>query len=252
MKYISFVVCAVILFVGLNGCAGSRARFASISKAGKKKITFAQTLTAELAELAKSPIRTTLEGRQEMAQMSKDNSVIQTMYDAFGNKTESRVFYNDAFLKMVVVKTSADGQKEALVYGQNGEVKLAPQNFLDKALTAVAAEIAKTVEIFEGRKENEMLARLNAPPVQPTEDFSLSSLDQTTVEESAPVAETEQTVESTEAETEMVETKKVEETKVEAKPVQTEDSSLKLRAVVQSLKATRKNNLTNELTAKAN
>lgn len=252
MKYINFLICTVVIFLGLIIFTGNRAELASVEKAGKKKITFAETLTAELADLAKAPIRTIVDGHQEISQMGKDSSVIQIGYDSFGNKTESRVFYNDFLLKMVVVKTSANGQKEVLAYGQNGEVKIVPQNMIDKALTANAAEIAKSVEIFEGRKENEMIARLNAPPVELTEEALLNG-EQTVAEPTATTVETETATEQ--AETETVETNKIEETKTETQSIQTEDSILKLRAAVQSLKATKKANRNfsnDQLTAKAN
>lgn len=254
MKYINFLICTVVIFLGLIIFTGNRAELASVEETGKKKITFAETLTAELAELAKAPIRTTADGHQEISQMGKDRSVIHIGYDSFGNKTESRVFYNDFLLKMVVVKTSANGEREVLAYGQNGEVKIVPQNMIDKALTANAAEIAKAVEIFEGRKENEMIARLNAPPVELTEEALLNG-EQTVAEPTAATVETETATEQAETKTETVETNKIEETKTETQPVQTEDSSLKLRAAVQSLKATKKANRNfsnDQLTAKAN
>ncbi len=250
MKYLSFLTCAVIFFICLNGCAGSHTNFVSSVKAAKRKLTYAQTLTAELAELARQPIRTTVEGRQEVAQMGSGNSIIQTMYDAFGNKTESRVFENDSFLKMIVLKTSASGQQEALVYGQNGEVKVAPQSLLGKVLTSVAGEIAKTVQIFEVRKEDELLAKLDAP-VTPTEDILMTNLNQPVVAETAPVAETEPAKESV-----ATETAAVEPAKIETKTVKAEDSAAQLRAAVQSLKAVRKTPAnpatTNNLIAKTN
>lgn len=251
MKYLSFLTCAVIFFICLNGCAGSHTNFVSSVKSVGKKLTYAQTLTNELAELARPSVRTTVDGRQETAQTGSGNSVIQTMYDAFGNKTESRVFYDDSFLKMIVLRTSASGQQEALIYGQNGDVKIAPQNLLGKVLTSVASEIAKTVQIFEVRKEEEMLAKLDVPAALPTENNLTTNLDQPVAEEIAPVAETESIKETAATETAAVEPAKVEAKKLKAE----QDLTLQLRAAVQSLKAVRKtvvNSSTNDMVAKAN
>lgn len=236
MKYFSFLICAVIFSVCLNGCADNQAKFNALSKMQKKKKTYAESQTAEIAELARQPVRTTVESRREQTRMEKDNSVVETMYDAFGNKTESRVFYKDSLLKMVVLQTSADGQQQALIYGQNGEVKTAPPLMLDKVLTSVAGEIAKTVEIFEGRRENEMLAKLQTAQTPPTEDFPAVNFNSPTVVETVPVTENEQIAAMVESSTELLQPNKD-----ELKIIRTEDSTLKLRAEVQSLKAIRGN-----------
>lgn len=97
-------------------------------------------------------------GWREMTQTAPDGSQIMTMYDAFGNKTEKRVFDGDALLQLVAVRTSASGEKQISVFGQNGSVRPLPPAMLDKVLTASAGELATAAGIYEGRRK----------PVQPT------------------------------------------------------------------------------------
>ena len=176
--------------------------------------------------------------------MEQDNSVVETIYDSFGNKTESRVFSNDSLLKMVVVRTSAQGQKQALIYGQNGEVKTAPQNMLDKVLTSVAGEIAKTVEIFGGRKENEMLAKLQTPPMTSSENFTAVSYNPPAVSENTQLAPVEEKIAAPEQNSQP--------NKSETKAVEKDNDALKLRTAVQMPKATRSKAIAKDLIAEAN
>ena len=226
MKHFNLLACLAIFSICLYGYADTQAKSEAANRFQETQPTYAQTQKAEFAALAKKPVYTTVKSRQEQARMEKDNSVIETMFDQFDNKSESRVFYNDSLLKMVVLRTSANGQKQALIYGQNGEVKSAPQKTLDKLLTAAASEIAKTVGINEGRKENEMLAKmLNAS--KPAEMVPAADSNPVTIKETVAVGETAQAS----LKVEVPEPKEFIPMKVN-----TEDSVLKLRAALRSLK----------------
>lgn len=88
-------------------------------------------------------------GSQEITKVAADQSRVNTMYDAFGNKSETRYFNNHLRLQFLLLRTSADGQKQIFVYGQNGEVKSLPEDMLDRALTAPADELANSAGIFQ-------------------------------------------------------------------------------------------------------
>ena len=236
MKYFNLLMGAIIFSICLGGCSVSQANLKASDKTQPKKHTFSQTQYNELAELTRKPLQTTTKSYQERTRMENDNSVVETMYDAFGNKTESRVFHNDSLLKMIVVRTSTDGEKQALVYGQNGEVKTAPPTLLNRVLTTVAREIAGAVEIFEGRKENEMLAGLQTPKMLPTENFAPVNAVLQTVEETASVAENNVTEEKTEP---VIQT--LPATKEAVKTADAEVYATKFRNDVQTLKAVKKN-----------
>lgn len=99
----------------------------------------------------------TLAGKsfQEITKIASDNSKISTMFDRYGNKTETRYFNYDTRLSFILLRTSADGKKQVFVYGQNGEVKNLPENMLDKVLTAPANDLANAAGIYEVRRETQ-------------------------------------------------------------------------------------------------
>lgn len=93
------------------------------------------------------------ESREEITKVLSDNSKVTTMFDGYGNKIESRYFANHPNVACVVVTTFADGRREAMAYGQNGEHKLLPTEMLDKVLSAEAAEIAQSAGIYDIQTE---------------------------------------------------------------------------------------------------
>lgn len=242
MKYFGFLIGALIFFVGLNGCASNQAKVGGVSKTQKKQKTFAESQRDELAELSRPPIRTTVAIRPRELRMEKDHSVIATTYDAFGNKIENRVFYNNSLLKMVMLQTSATGQQQAFVYGQNGEVKSAPTEMLNTILSAVPDEIAKTVEIHERPQPTELMAALQPSEISPVLSFSANNFNAPIVETAPPIEQSVRTEEKVEAPA-----KTAPPVKTALKPVETEDSALKLRAVVQSLQSDRRTSLAKKI-----
>ena len=96
---------------------------------------------------------TTNKNSREITRIAKDGSQINVSYDGFGNKSEKRTFNNDPLLRMILLRTGVDGNRQVFVYGQNGEVKNLPENMLDKVLTAAPNELANSAGIYEGIKE---------------------------------------------------------------------------------------------------
>jgi hypothetical protein len=88
-------------------------------------------------------------GSHEMTKITFDKSRIDTMYDQFGNKTETRCFNNHLRLKCITISSAADGKKKISVYGQNGEIKGLPEAMIGKALTAPADELANSAGIYQ-------------------------------------------------------------------------------------------------------
>ena len=140
----------------------------------------------DFSDLPGKAIRTTTTRRRETPRIGTDNSTVETMFDGYGNQIENRAFYNDELLKLIVVRTSADGQKQALVYGQNGEIKPAPLNILNNILALPANEIARTVQIFEGRPEIKTLP--SVPDEQILSDQPLTA-DVPTTNSEIPIVE---------------------------------------------------------------
>lgn len=90
--------------------------------------------------------------KKEISRLVEDGSEIKTSYDAFGNKTEVRIFRGNPRLKQLLIRTSVDGERQVYVYGQNGEVETVPDNMLEKVLSAPANEIADVAGIFKTKQ----------------------------------------------------------------------------------------------------
>ena len=119
---------------------------------------------------------------QEQTQILDDNSKIQTMYDGFGNKTETRCFINHPRLTCLVLSTAAKGERQVLVYGQNGDIKKLPENMIDQATTASGDEIANSAGIYAARPQETqpISAQITPAPtlpitLRPTEDSQSSN-----------------------------------------------------------------------------
>lgn len=103
------------------------------------------------------------EAHQEKSVTLKDESVLNVMYDAFGNKVETREFPKDSRLLLLTVTTSAKGNRQIIVRGRSGEYKVLPETMLDRVLTTDADEIAHTAGIFQTNRE------IYLPPVMAME-----------------------------------------------------------------------------------
>lgn len=113
-------------------------------------------------------------GSQERAQIAPDGSRITTMYDGFGNKVETRYFDYHPRLKQILVRTFADGTKQAYVYGQSGEVKDLPANFSNTFLTSSADEVANAVGITNIVPQSLTIVQNQKPlnaPLQPMPSY---------------------------------------------------------------------------------
>lgn len=100
-------------------------------------------------------ILTVQETTQQPKRRLADRSEIETLTDGFGNKTESRYFENHPRLRLVVLRTTADGRREVTVYGNGGDTKIVPE-LNDTALTASDEEIANAAKLTQ-----------SGPPAQP-------------------------------------------------------------------------------------
>lgn len=101
---------------------------------------------------------------QEVTEIASDNSKISRMFDRYGNKTETRHFNYHTRLSLILLQTSADGEKQVFVYGQNGEVKTLPENMLDQVLTASADEIANSAGILQQQRQISISVQNNQLP----------------------------------------------------------------------------------------
>lgn len=138
-----------------------------------REIVF-ERISIEFSEYQEEPIiLVNNNSESETPKLESDNSQTNIMYDGFGNKTETRVFFNHPLIKFIVVRTYPNGSKAAFVYAQNGEVKPLPDELLENSLILPPDEIAKISEIYEGRKENELIAVVQNKKIIPASSINL-------------------------------------------------------------------------------
>jgi len=100
-----------------------------------------------------------------------DQSQVETVIDGFGNTVETRFFEGHPRLRMLIVRTSAKGNKEVTVFGNGGMTKIVT-GLGDLALTASAEEIANAAQLTAtpsfGRAKNFLKNKNETqPPLQP-------------------------------------------------------------------------------------
>lgn len=105
----------------------------------------------------------------ELTKIASDSSRIDTMYDGYGNRTDTRCFNYHPRIKCVLVRSAAgrDGQKQIFVYARSGEVKKLSEEMSDKVLTLPANEIASAAGINQDYIE----------PAKPTVVRNLPSIE---------------------------------------------------------------------------
>lgn len=159
------MLCTISLVAGFISC--DTVKTENSSAGGLRGDKSGVSETVEIHDQPEPPVRTTAKAYKETTKIESDNSLVETMFDDHGNKTESRYFNNNPLLKMVVLRTKIDGQTEALIYGQNGDIKIAPPEMVENIMKSPAKDIARAVEIREGVIENQipaMLAAANPTP----------------------------------------------------------------------------------------
>jgi len=119
---------------------------------------------------------TSKENSQQNNIVAYDGSKISVMLDGFGNKSETRYFDNDPKLQMILLRTAANGERQAFVYGQNGEVKDVPPAMLDKVMSLPAAELAQAANIYESKKERALSQNYTTVSMPTTAMTSMQSL----------------------------------------------------------------------------
>lgn len=193
MRDLSLLICTISLVAGFISCDNVKSE--NERKESLRNDQRGTIETVEFYDQPAPPVRTTAKAYKEITKIESDNSTVETMYDNHGNKTESRYFNNNPVLKMIVLRTKLNGETEAVIYGQNGDIKIAPPELVEKIMKSSAKDIAKAVEIKEGSIYNEIPAMLAAtkPAPEPT-PFSLFQNPAT--ETPAPVVKTENVIET--------------------------------------------------------
>ena len=160
MRDLSLLICTISLIAGLISCDNVKSNYDRADRFQDDRRNVSETVS--FYDQPEKAVRTTTPSRKEVSRIESDNSLVETMFDNHGNKTESRYFNNNPLLKMVVLRVTPDGQTEAIVYGQNGDIKQAPPEIAKNIMKSTAKEIAKSVDISEGTIRNEIPAMIAA------------------------------------------------------------------------------------------
>jgi hypothetical protein len=112
-------------------------------------------------------ISTVQEVTGQAKRLLPDESVIETLIDGFGNKTETRYFKEHPRLRLIILRTSAEGNQEVTVYGYESDTaKIADLG--EKALTASGDEIANAAQLVATRGTSETPAFVKKNKTDPT------------------------------------------------------------------------------------
>jgi hypothetical protein len=142
------VLCVFISFISLGKIRNNKAKTESVSVVnGSSAVTDGiQTGEDAFIPLGENETNSGGVGRETTATAS-DGSKITTVFDRYGNKSETRYFDSNSRLHFIILKTTSEGYREVFVYGRDGTVKQLPEHMLDKVTTASADEIANSAGI---------------------------------------------------------------------------------------------------------
>lgn len=134
-----------------------------------------------------------------------DKSEIVTMYDGYGNKTETRYFKGHTRVQLVVIRSGTDKTKQIFVYGFDKETVQMEDKLSELALTGSGDEIADAAGLKMTRPFKSSALFANPTPIPSnteTENPPSESLTQTqqleTVTPNTPVNESRNTLGETE------------------------------------------------------
>jgi hypothetical protein len=175
MNYNYFLVVIIMLCIGVSYVTvhrieveGMEIQEEALITAYMNKAQNENLADAELSDAGQESenVLPVQQSSQEVTKILEDGSKVNTMYDGFGNKTETRCFINHPRLKCVILNAALDRPSRVRVFGQNGEIKDLPENMFEKAATASPDELANSAGIYATRQQAAQIlsAQTNAAP----------------------------------------------------------------------------------------
>ena len=177
MKFIIFLTAAISLSLFASCASSSRTRNAReevIIDDGYRTTSAGEVIFDDrsLGEIDPAKAKKQVIVPETVSTINEQGATVSTTSDSAGNKSDSVCFANHPLVGCVVLKTPLRGEKEILVYAQNGTVKTLPAEKIGNIFTVSADEAARAAEITEGRNFNQsspMFAQKpqNSMPLQP-------------------------------------------------------------------------------------
>jgi hypothetical protein len=194
------VLCVFVSFISLGKIRGNKAKTGSVSavngNSGKSDGNrFGEDASSALGENE----TVSHDGGRETTATASDGSKITTVFDRYGNKSETRYFNSNPRLHFIILRTTGEGYREVFVYGQDGTVRQLPENMLDKVTTASADEIANSAGVpvtIEQRSAPPPDFVLNNSQSSSIPPIQMRLLDQVSPQTIEPVAAAENTEEA--------------------------------------------------------
>lgn len=182
----------IIPLVFFAACARKERAVVDLSR--NEKIIEVKQDEVSIDDAERKNMITAGQSSQTAPQKMSDNSEITVMYDGYGNKLEKRYFKGHPRVNSVLIRTAADGRREILVYGQNGEKTSVDGELSNRLMKASADEIANAAKIYESRSiyKTRKMPVVEQPRPQPPPTVTLPPVitrqPETTIEE--PVEQT--------------------------------------------------------------
>jgi hypothetical protein len=198
-KIVIFLLFAVSIPTFLSACTSVNSKeaeevvFDSKTGGSSNEIYITNADVKEQDQVTTSNLR---KGGQLEKRLLSDASVIETLVDGFGNKVETRYFKGHPRVRMLILRTSVNGNQQVTVYGHS-DTKFVPE-LRDRALTASGDEIASVAQLYTTPSSsgavNFMKKRKTQTTLQPLQPLPSSSFQK-------PVAPVVQQVEPVQQET---------------------------------------------------
>jgi hypothetical protein len=198
-KIVIFLLFAVSIPTFLSACTSVKSKeaeevvFDSKTGGSSNEIYITNADVKEQDQVTTSNLR---KGGQLEKRLLSDASVIETLVDGFGNKVETRYFKGHPRVRMLILRTSVNGNQQVTVYGHS-DTKFVPE-LRDRALTASGDEIASVAQLYTTPSSsgavNFMKKRKTQTTLQPLQPLPSSSFQK-------PVAPVVQQVEPVQQET---------------------------------------------------
>ena len=189
VRFLTAIVIAAAAGVVLTACGDASAKkevvfddAAHIAAADEVVLSDAEAASGNSSDQIAAETAAAAAARKiEPLKILADNSELETAYDGYGSKSETRYFKNHPRLKFVMVRTATDGTRQVFVYGYASGPALMPEDFSEKALSAPADEIANAAGLKARRGDETQITNFlrrsetaqPAPPVQASQSVSM-------------------------------------------------------------------------------
>ena len=191
-----FIACLALFFSACTSAESKEQKEVVIDKSstGSTKTDEVYITNADVKKVSEEneQVSTTMSGGSVNKNTLSDSSQVDTLTDAFGNKTQTRYFTGNPRIRMLVMRTSVKGVQEVTVYGNGGDTKLV-NGLADRALSASGDEIADAAGLVAAPSSGAAKNYMKRQPTQSSQmqQQPLQPLPSSAFQQPAPVRSAE-------------------------------------------------------------